>query len=65
MAGVAGWPSVCNVYSQVHMTNDRETIMTNTLYTSGTVLWLAALYDISEGHLIDTTAKVFDMLMVF
>jgi hypothetical protein len=39
--------------------------MTNTLYTSGTVLWLAALYDISNGHLVDTAVKALDLLMIF
>ena len=39
--------------------------MTNTLYTTGTVLWLAALYDISNGHLVETSLKALQMLVVF
>ena len=37
--------------------------MTNTIYATGTVLWLAALYDITSGQLVDQTVEAIKILL--
>ena len=37
--------------------------MTNTLYISGTSLWLAALYDLSNTQWVDTATKIMEALL--
>ena len=44
---------------------NRETKMTNTLYTMATGTWLIALYDISSFQAIDKTMEVLGALTSF
>lgn len=37
--------------------------MTNTLYATGTIFWLAALYDITNGQLVQQTVTAVKILL--